>query len=42
MAKVVIDASLAAAWCSPDEHTDYTNAVLRMAGAAVDPIAPEL
>ena len=42
MAKVVVDASLAAAWCFPDEHTDYTNAVLRIVGTTVDPIAPAL
>jgi predicted nucleic acid-binding protein len=42
MAKVVIDASLAAAWCFPDEYTDYTNEVLRIVGTTVDPIAPTL
>jgi predicted nucleic acid-binding protein len=29
MAALVIDASLTASWCFPDERTDYTNAVLR-------------
>ena len=42
MAKVVIDASLTAAWCFPDELTDYTNDVLSVVGATVDPIAPTL
>jgi predicted nucleic acid-binding protein len=42
MAKLVIDASLAAAWCFPDEHTDFTNAVLRIVGTTLDPIAPAL
>src|SRR5579863_5581704 len=42
MATVVIDASMAAAWCFPDEQTEYTNAVLRLVGDAVDPIAPTL
>lgn len=42
MAKLVIDASLAAAWCFPEEHTEYTNGVLQMLGGSVDPIAPTL
>lgn len=42
MAQIVIDASLAAAWCFPDEHTDYTNKVLRIVGETMDPIAPAL
>ncbi len=42
MAKVVIDASLAVAWCYVDEHTQYTNGVLEKVGRTVDPIAPEL
>jgi predicted nucleic acid-binding protein len=29
MASLVIDASLAAAWCFSDEQTDYTNRVLQ-------------
>lgn len=35
---LVIDASIAATWCFPDEHTEYTNAVLlavRESGAVV-------
>jgi predicted nucleic acid-binding protein len=42
MAKLVIDASLTAAWCFPDEHTEYTNGVLRIVGMTLDPIAPAL
>jgi predicted nucleic acid-binding protein len=42
MAKLVIDASLAAAWCFPDERTDYTNEVLLVVGSTIDPIAPSL
>ena len=42
MARLVIDASLAAAWCFPDEQTDYTNGVLRIVGQTIDPIAPGL
>src|SRR5260370_39415221 len=30
MTALVIDSSLPAAWCFPDERTDYTNAVLRV------------
>ena len=42
MAKLVIDASLAAAWRFPGEHTDYTNGVPRIVGTTFDPIAPAL
>lgn len=42
MAKLVIDASLAGAWCFPGEETDYTNGVLRIVGGTLDPIAPAL
>jgi predicted nucleic acid-binding protein len=42
MASVVIDASLAGAWCFPDEQTEYTNSVLRIVGETMDPIAPAL
>jgi predicted nucleic acid-binding protein len=31
MAAAVVDASIAAAWCFPDEGTDYTEAVLALA-----------
>src|SRR3954467_14073763 len=42
MADLVIDASLAAAWCFPNEQTEYTNGVLRIVGQTIDPIAPGL
>ena len=43
MAAVVIDASIASAWCFPDEQTDYTNAVFQaVSSSAVDSIAPRL
>ena len=29
MPALVIDSSLAAAWCFPDERTDYSNAILQ-------------
>ena len=40
--KLVIDASVTAAWCFPDERTDYTDAVLRSVATTIDPIAPTL
>jgi predicted nucleic acid-binding protein len=43
MAGVVIDASIASAWCFPDERTDYTRAVLQaVSSSAVDSVAPRL
>jgi predicted nucleic acid-binding protein len=43
MATVVIDASIASAWCFPDEQTDYTRAVLlAVSSSAVDAVAPRL
>jgi len=43
MAAVVIDASIASAWCFPDEQTDYTKAVFQaVASSAVDTVAPRL
>lgn len=43
MAAVVIDASLASAWCFPDEQTDYTRAVFQaVSSSAVDSVAPRL
>jgi predicted nucleic acid-binding protein len=41
-AALVIDSSLAAAWCFPDERTEYANAVLRTISAPVAAIAPRL
>ena len=42
MPALVIDSSLAAAWCFPDERTDYTNAVLRAVSTPLEAIAPRL
>jgi predicted nucleic acid-binding protein len=43
MAAVVIDASIASAWCFPDEQTDYTKAVFdAVSSSAVDAVAPRL
>lgn len=42
MAALVIDSSLAAAWCFPDERTDYTNAILRAVSAPLEAVAPRL
>jgi predicted nucleic acid-binding protein len=42
-AAVVIDASVASAWCFPDEQTDYTKAVLQaVSTSVVDAVAPRL
>ena len=42
MTAFVIDSSLAAAWCFPDERTDYTNAVLLTLSAPAEAVAPRL
>jgi predicted nucleic acid-binding protein len=43
MAAVVIDASIASAWCFPDEQTDYTKTVLQaVSSSSVDTVAPRL
>ena len=42
MAALVIDSSLAAAWCFPDERTDYTNAVLQVVSTPLEATAPRL
>jgi predicted nucleic acid-binding protein len=42
MAGLVLDASLAASWCFPDERTDYTNAVLKSVSRSMEAIAPRL
>ena len=42
MAFLVVDSSLVAAWCFPDERTDYTNAVLRAVSAPLEAVAPRL
>ena|SRR5437016_1058837 len=42
MADLVIDASVAASWCFPDERTDYTNGVLMVVSAPTLATAPRL
>ena len=42
MAALVIDSSLAAASCFPDERSDYTNAVLRAIAAPLEAVVPRL
>lgn len=42
MPVLVIDSSVAASWCFPDERTDYTNAVLQAISAPVEATAPRL
>jgi len=42
MAALVIDSSLAAAWCFPDERSDYTNAILQAISAPLEAIVPRL
>ena len=42
MAALVIDSSVAAAWCFPDERTDYANTILSVVSAPLEAIAPRL
>jgi predicted nucleic acid-binding protein len=42
MAALVLDASLAAAWCFADESTEYTNAILQAVGSRLEAIAPRI
>jgi predicted nucleic acid-binding protein len=42
MPGLVIDASLAAAWCFPDEQTEYANGVLQAISDSSQTIAPRL
>ena len=42
MAAFVIDSSVAAAWCFPDEQTGYTNGVLATLSDLVAAVAPRL
>ncbi len=42
MAELVIDASLASAWCFPDERTDYSNGVLQTISSSMEAFAPRL
>lgn len=42
MANLVIDASVASAWCFPDEQSDYTNGVLQAVSSSLKGFAPRL
>lgn len=42
MAGLVIDASVASAWCFPDERTGYSNAVLQAMSGSLLVVAPRL
>ena len=42
MPALVIDASIKAAWCFPDERTEYTNAVLHTISTPIEAGAPRL
>ncbi len=42
MADLVVDASVASAWCFPDERSDYTNGVLQAVSSAGETAAPSL
>lgn len=42
MARFVIDSSIAAAWCFPDEQTFHTQAVLQAVASSAEVLAPRL
>jgi predicted nucleic acid-binding protein len=42
MPALVIDSSVAAAWCFPDERTAYSNAVLQAISTPLEAVAPRL
>jgi predicted nucleic acid-binding protein len=42
MPALVIDASLASAWCFPDEQTEYTKRVLQAIANGADAFAPRI
>lgn len=42
MADLVIDASVASAWCFPDEQTVYTDGVLQAVSNSLEAYAPRL
>jgi predicted nucleic acid-binding protein len=42
MAVFILDSSLAAAWCFPDEATGYTNGVLQVLSGAEEALTPRL
>jgi len=42
MAGFIVDSSVSAGWCFPDEGTDYTNGVLQTLSGSAEAIAPRL
>jgi predicted nucleic acid-binding protein len=42
VATVIVDASVASAWCFPDEETGYTSSVLKAVATSFEAIAPRL
>lgn len=42
MARLVVDASVAAGCCFPDEHTDFTNSVLQAIVTTMELVVPTL
>jgi predicted nucleic acid-binding protein len=42
MPALVIDASLAASWCFPDERTNYTNGILQALSGPLEAVVPRL
>ena|SRR5579859_2654601 len=42
MADLVVDASIASAWCFPDEQTEYTNGVLESVSQSLEAFTPSL
>jgi len=42
MADLIVDASIASAWCYPDEQTEYTDGVLQAVSDSAEAFAPRL
>ncbi len=42
MSDFVLDASIASAWCFPDERTDYTDGVFQAVISSLEIVAPQL
>jgi hypothetical protein len=42
MANLVLDSSIAATWCFPDEKTPYTQAVLQAVASSSEAVVPRL
>ena len=42
MGAIVVDASIASAWCFPDERTDYTHGVFQAVTSSLEAFAPRL